>query len=501
MMKKNLCTDPWIPVLLCNGKVDMLGLDGLFTQMDTIRDLALSPKERIAVMRLLICITQRALDGPNDQEDHEECKERIISKVKEYLGKWHDAFEFQNGDGGFLQVPNLQPCQSAKGDDGGSMITKLDISLASGNNATLFDNAGGYERELSFSQIVLGLITFQNFAPAGTLGVVQWNGKNTGFKAPDNAKAGPCATQSALHLFLMGKNLLETVWMNLVPKERIEKDTVMDGVGVPVWEMMPESMDDEASQKNATRTYLGRLVPLSRCIRINDDRTVIIMGKCFEFPVYDQNGNVVWYELSTRRATTKKGIKTLISGSVERAVWRSLPALLMAGNDNGVSCIYENEELPEQFDLWVGALVLDKAKVLDEIESSFLHFEKSRLVSQTYAKQLADALEQATKWEGLLVSRVDKYCEFSGCEDIASQKKGKAKEIYWGKLGNRQDLFLQTAQTGDDALSETSKKEWENLIQHSCQEAYDAVCPHETERQLEAWVKGWNIKIKKSKKS
>lgn len=499
-MKKNLCTDPWIPILRCSGESDLLGLNDLFAQMEEIRDLVLPPKERISVIRLLICITQRALNGPSDEEEREECKERIIPKVKEYLQEWHDAFEFQNGDGGFLQVPNLEPCKTAKGDDGGSMITKLDLSLASGNNATLFDNAGGCERKLSFSQIALSLLAYQNFAPAGTLGVVQWKGIDTGAKAPDNAKSGPCATQSALHVFLMGENLLQTVWMNLIPREWIEKKTIMK-FGVPVWENMPQSMEDNVAKENATRTYLGRLVPLSRCIRISEEQTGIIMGKCFEFPVYDKNENVIWYELSTRRTKTKKEIKTLISGSVERAIWRSLPSLLMMGKD-GDENVYDNENLPESFDLWIGTLVLDKAKVLDEIESKFLHCEGGTALGlQTYAEQLADALNKATNKEMLLNDRIGAYCKYSGCEDIASQTKGKAKEIYWSRLGNRQDLFLQTAQTSDKALSKESKEKWESLVGYACREAYDAVCPHETERQLEAWVKGWNTFNKKTKKS
>lgn len=280
------------------------------------------------------------------------------------------------------------------------------------------------------------------------------------------------------------------------PKDRFSgKDTPMR-FGVPVWEKMPQSMEDTESQKNATRTYLGRLVPLSRCIRINEDRSKIIMGKCFEFPVYDKNENVVWYEQSTRRITTKKGIKTLISGSVERAVWRSLPALLAASKDGEGCDLYGNEGLPERFGIWIGTLVLDKAKILDEIESQFLCFKKDCFGFQSYAEQLADALETATKWESLLDYKIYIYCECAGCGDISAYKKGKAKEIYWSKLSNRQDLFLQTAQEVNATLSQKSKGEWEYLVRRSCREAYDTVCPHETEQRLEAWVKGWNANKK-----
>lgn len=501
-MKKNLCTDPWIPVLRCSGESVLLSLNDLFAQMEEIRDLVLPPKERISVMRLLICITQQALEGPCDEEDREKCKDRIIPEVKEYLKKWHDAFDFQNDNGGFLQVPNLlKPCETAKGDDDGSMITKLDLSLASGNNATLFDNAGGCERKLSFSQIALGLLTFQNFAPSGKQGVAVWEGRSTAKNVNDknpSLKAAPCAN-SALHLFLIGENLLETVWMNLITQEDI-RNKGMEFGEKPVWEEMPQSFEDKGSKaKNATSTYLGRLVPLSRCIRIPEDQTEkLILGECFQYPGYDPKKREFFYELSTRLKDNKK---ELIKGDVKQAIWRSLPALLMA--DVQILCYRKN--LPAQFDLWIGTLVLDKAKVLDEIESKFLQFKKSRIVSEDYSKQLNESLKKAMKGEDQLKKMINEYRECAGFKDNKSGKKedkyGKAKEIYWSRLGNRQDLFLQTAQTSDGALSVASKKEWEKLIRCSCREAYDAVCPHETERQLEAWVKGWNTFNKKTKKS
>lgn len=495
-MKKNLCTDPWIPVLLCSGESVLLGLNDLFAEMENIRDLVLPPKERISVMRLLICITQRALDGPSDEGDRARCKVRIISKVSKYLENWEPAFDFQNGDGGFLQVPNLEPSASDN-KKGGSYVTKLDLSLASGHNATLFDNAGGCERKLSFSQIALGLLTFQNFAPCGKQGVAVWQRRSTAKNVNDenpSLKAAPCAN-SALHLFLIGENLLETVWMNLIPQVEIKNKGMEFGKN-PVWEEMPQSFaDKESKAKNATSTYLGRLVPLSRCIRIPEDqKEKLILGECFQYPGYDPKKQEFFYELSTRLEDNKK---ELIKGDVKQAIWRSLPALLMAG----VEILCHRKNLPEQFDIWIGTLVLDKAKVLDEIESKFLQFKKSRIVAADYSKQLNESLNKATNNEMLLNDRIGAYCKYSGCEDIASQKKGKAKEIYWGRLGNRQDLFLQTAQTNDKALSDASKKEWEKLIWYSCREAYDAVCPHETERQLEAWVKGWNTFHKKTKKS
>ena len=51
----NLVNDPWIPVMLPDGRSDMVGLTDLFQRADAIRDLAVDPPQRVALMRLLIC--------------------------------------------------------------------------------------------------------------------------------------------------------------------------------------------------------------------------------------------------------------------------------------------------------------------------------------------------------------------------------------------------------------------------------------------------------------
>ena len=62
----NLTIDPWIPVERADGSRELLSLQDFFAQARELHDLAVKPHERIALMRLLLCITQVALDGPTD---------------------------------------------------------------------------------------------------------------------------------------------------------------------------------------------------------------------------------------------------------------------------------------------------------------------------------------------------------------------------------------------------------------------------------------------------
>ena len=139
----NLTIEPWIPALRADGRRELFSLQDLFAQAHELRDLAAKPHERIALMRLLLCITQAALDGPADEDAWEQCQPLIQPRVRAYLDKRRGSFELFGDGPRFLQLPKLQP---GKESDEGNAATKLDLALATGNNSTLFDNFAGSAR-------------------------------------------------------------------------------------------------------------------------------------------------------------------------------------------------------------------------------------------------------------------------------------------------------------------------------------------------------------------
>ena len=143
MTMMNLTLDPWIPVVAADGARQLVSLHDLFATAHEIRDLSVRPHEKIALLRLLLCITQAALDGPKDAIAWESCQPLIQPKAKEYLDRWRAAFELFGDGPRFLQVPGLV---SAKQDGEATAATKLDLTLSTGNTASLFDNAAGESR-------------------------------------------------------------------------------------------------------------------------------------------------------------------------------------------------------------------------------------------------------------------------------------------------------------------------------------------------------------------
>src|SRR5438876_1234885 len=103
------------------------------------------------------------------------------------------AFGLLRGDGQrFLQISELEKAakNAANMDGETNMVSKLDLALATGNNATLFDNGGGENRIFESAQLAASLLSFQCFSPGGRIGLALWHEEETaGKRSSDHA---PC---------------------------------------------------------------------------------------------------------------------------------------------------------------------------------------------------------------------------------------------------------------------------------------------------------------------
>ena len=382
----NLTTDAWIPAVRGNGRPVTVSLREAFERGHELQDLAVRPHERIALMRLFICVAQAALDGPADFDEWKSCRTRIAAAALDYLERWKHAFELFGKGLRFLQVANLRKPPNKKksanepedDQDEGTPTSKLDLALATGNNTTLFDNAGGSERACTPGDLALMLLTFQSFSPGGTIGVALWNCAPTvGWGAYPKVKPGqsghaPCLAGGMLHALLRCDTLLDSIHRNLMTKRQADQFFGRNSWGRPVWETMPDRPTDDAAVRNASRTYLGRLVPLTRAIWLADDGQSLLLANGLEYAAFPS-----WREPSATVVTREiKGQpeRQLVRASVEKAAWRELHALTVKGvgqDTNGGPAALENIGNDRAFDLWVGGLVANKAKPVDITESVF----------------------------------------------------------------------------------------------------------------------------------
>ncbi len=182
---------------------------------------------------------------------------------REYLNRWRPAFELFGEGQRFLQVPNLHR------NLGGSGYARNQAGRCHGDRTTtqlcsitVAVRSARYRRR----RLALLLLTFQCFSPGGRIGVAEWSGQtNTETRAAANtprACLAACFTR-----FSRGRSL-----RNIAPEPLTQgagSGTSTDRGANPCGSACRNRRGTIGACRNATETYLGRLVPLARAVRLS----------------------------------------------------------------------------------------------------------------------------------------------------------------------------------------------------------------------------------------
>lgn len=504
----NLVTEKWVAVTTMDGQPEYASLMQVFTEDKKFADLSVRPHERVALMRLFICIAQAALDGPQDKDDWKTASGKLPKAAKEYLEKWKGSFNLFDKEKPFLQIAGLKSKELTP-------ISKLDLFLATGNNTTLFDHEanGAENRLIDDKKIPLMLLTYQCFSPGGGLPITSWGKIKT--KQVGNPDA-LCITGGMYHTFLRGSNLLETICFNLLPKTTIKlhygaikKD---DCWGNPVWEKPPVEPEEKDSMENATQSYLGRLMPLCRWIKI--ESTGIHCGRGFDYPVMDRKVKrdkknrqilAVWPAEPTASVVLNKD-KTeryMLGAKPDKAIWRELSALLICRDKNSVGgplALYNN--FSGNFDIHICALIRDQATVESMVESVYavstkIFTEEGRAL---YEKEVVNA-EWRSRSLGYAIETYRRNIDRFWDQRIEQAKKDRnvikarlhstAMRTYWTAVEKQRYLLMACVEAlGTDGL-EWARQMWGKALHKAARDAYVAACGRETPRQIRAFALGW----------
>jgi CRISPR system Cascade subunit CasA len=473
----NLVENPWIPVRYLDGRNALVSLETAFRESATIADLSCQPHERISLIRLLVCITQAELGAPETPDDWDGFGEDLESRAPAYLRR-EDIFPYFNlfGDGPrFLQVEKVTSTGAVKS-------SKLVPHLATGNNPTIFDHDGCADnRRLEPSSLSLALLTFQCFYPLYGAG---YKGK------------GPCVDANMLHMLLLGANLKENVLLNCLTADWIAQYFIPQGMGRPIWEA-----DDEPV---ATKSYLGRLVPRHRNLRIKEDGLVFFLDQAgMEYPRFEEAREPTATVVIILK---KEGAeRRLLGGRLEKSIWRDLhlmTALRQPGVEEArapMNLQIQTQRETENYRLWVGALVTDlKAKILDTVESSFVlpqsiftDIGRARYeVGVQFADQQSNQLYGAVKQYGATLKN-------------ESPPTDEAKKQFWHVLdqqsGTLLDIVREPGVMGGLSFGEGADP-WTVAVRRAAREAYNSVCSRQTPRQFQAYAAGLKVLNPKPKK-
>jgi CRISPR system Cascade subunit CasA len=468
-MTMNLTLDPWIPAVRADGTRDLFSLHALFAEAHTLRDLAVRPHERIALMRLLLCITQAALDGPADEDAWRECRDNIQPRVRAYLDQWRAAFELFGDGPRFLQCRAgvLGPKSPVMENEG---ITRLDLSLASGDSTpSLFDTDAGSNRLLSDASIALSLLTYQCYSPLlgrGYLG------------------RAPCADASALHTILVGGCILDTLHANILTIDSINHCYGSGKRGRPIWEVW-KNVTSVETQTMLVGSYIGRLVPISRSIWIESEHEISLANGL----VYEGFDKVGYREATVTLITKYSGEIGVLRCNAEKATWRELPAILTKirsdtddGRLGGPIALENNN--PSAIALWCGGMIFpkDQAKIKDSIEAKYapeLFRSFNRAAYETGVKH-AEAADSAL-WKS-----VEAYSTYL---KIDSPAYDLARQHFWTRVEQALgDLFTVAREL--TPLDQLAASPWGRAIRAAALDAYERTCPHRTPRQIQAFALG-----------
>lgn len=522
----NVACDPWIPVVTTSGDRISVSLDEVFTEGEKFTDLTVRPHERVSLMRLFICVAHAALNGPADYDEWRDVPKNLPEAVRKYLTEWKDSFELFHEKKPWLQVAELTGVEKEGGNSGKtSPVALLDFELATGNTSTLYDHSGQKNfRPIEPKRIALNLLTFQNFSPGGGLPIAQW--KKTKTSQVGNPDA-PCLSQSMAHCLLRGRSLMETLHLNLPTFETIERtyktfstdrkkgDSYSNvALGKPLWEFFPESPDKDSDRAiNATRTYIGRLVPLSRWIRLIPGSDQMYCCNGFKYDTF-KDGFASEPTSAVRLVTKKdkKGIETTERKTVKveqkRALWRELSSLLVKRSAEGIGgpLAMVNAPYDTEFDFHVCAMTRDQASMDIALESVFHIFPAFLAHFSAYHTEIVggDKVIGAEGYARKLRWAIEEYRQEIDRDWKPRVKRTQAKEqnalrerlaqaaflSYWTTVEKNLPLLMDHIKAigTDDAVP--TRDRWRKMLFSAATEAYRVACGQETPRQLRAFAKG-----------
>ncbi|AAM73190.1 MAG TPA: type I-E CRISPR-associated protein Cse1/CasA [Chlorobaculum sp.] len=498
----NLIDEPWIPAI---GK-GLVSLADIFSD-PRIPALGGNPVQKIALTKLLLAIGQAACTPETTEALEQLDAETFRRACRAYLEKWRDRF-WLFGDKPFLQMPAIldwMESQRAAGilsetENAKQIGPGFYPSLPSENDSILsqFQTL----KAQTDAEKALFIVSVMNFAFGGTQinkNIYPSEEKVKGKGKP--AKPGPSLGRNGyLHTFLFGSTIIDTLIMNLLSQEEIDNLPFWEkGIGTPPWENMPVSRECDAAL-SLKKSYMGTLVSLSRFVLLHDDGIYYIDG--LPYPSHQEG----WLEPSMTIDNQQNPPKAILVNP-EKRPWRELVSILAvfdSNKNNKFVCLFIKYGLsrwPKRYNkpgdkigVWSGGLQVSfqtgeqYAKATNDFVESSVELDPDMWNNLWYDKFFGEIsiLEiMANKVKNGVINYYDSFepkKEKKPKERASTIMGKKAVELFWQLCERRFPELV-------DACGEPDKlpaiHEAINLL---ALQSYDAYCPKETARQIDAWA-------------
>lgn len=477
----NLVDEPWIPVA---GR-GMVSLATVFSDY-SLSALGGNPVQKIALTKLLLAIAQTACKPKDDDDWKSLGASGMAKKSLDYLTAKKDLF-WLYGERPFLQMPAIAQAEKQS-------FGAVQVYIATGNTTVL--TQGQVEASLTDAEKAILVVQMMGFGLGGkktdnsivlTSG---YQGKSNDKGKPSTGKPGPSiGFMGFLHSFMQGKNLKETLWLNLLTEENMEGLKYFpDGLGTAPWEKMPQG-EDCLVAKSLKNSYMGRLVPISRFILLADEGLHYSEG--IAHPGYAEG--VVDASVAVDLSTAKAKV---LWADPEKRPWRQLPALLsfLGSEKKGAfDCLQLRFGVPRvkkanlEFGLWSGGLRVS-SNAGEQYVSGSNDFVESEI--QLDPSSLGDIWFSKLKEEMAELDQLSKIAYSSTMSFFKDQKaEGKeqaaqASNLFWQLCERR---FQELVNACNDDTGEEVKR-LRRIFAGFVDKAYNTYCPKDTARQMDAWA-------------
>lgn len=233
----NLVDEPWIRVRLAAGGAAELSLREVLARAGEIAALSNDlPTQDFAILRVLLAVLQRSLSPGIDPEEDDpagiwfglwDAPELPLDKIDLYLDEWHGRFDLFDPEKPFMQVPGLRTASGEVGEVGKAIADVPDghpfFTMRSGEGLSA----------LTCAEAARWLVHLQAFDPSGI------KSGAVGDPAAKGGKSYPIGTGWAGQLggvYLEGRDLRETLLLNLVLWRGSENPDMFSDDDLPAWE-------------------------------------------------------------------------------------------------------------------------------------------------------------------------------------------------------------------------------------------------------------------------
>lgn len=446
-----------------------------------------NPMQKIALTKFLLAIAQTACPLNDDDAWLDLDPQTLGDTCRAYLERQREAF-WLYGARPFLQMPAIA---KAKKEPLGAFLPHI----CTGNTTLLQDMQK--EAGLGLPERALLVVVLSGYCLGGKQAdnsVVLSPGyteKRNDKGKPATGKAGAWMGYAGfLHHFLQGQSLLETIKLNLLTREDLDRTPLTGGFGTPPWERMPVGEDCETARA-LRNSLMGCLVPLSKFLLLGEDDIQCTDG--IKYPGHLQNYFNPSIGLKPNDGSSKTAKATALWTNPEKLPWRTLPALLAFLNkESGMDCagvrlcFQRAREEADSLGIWAGGLAVkdtmgeQKVSGLNDFVDS-LQFLPAKKLGSVWFCDLQNVMGRLDALSKSLYGATMAYFKELSVDGKAFA--ANATTQFW-------ELCNRDAQAIFDFCSDPARmRELEQTFLQYARQVFTRTCPKDTARQLAAWGK------------